>query len=255
MEYYIVFVFGAIIGSFLNVCIYRIPLGKSVVMPRSFCPFCEKTIAWYDNVPLLSFLILGAKCRNCEKPIAFRYFLVELVTAISGIGLLKYYFLTPDFFVYWAFVCSLIVVIFIDLEYQEIPDVISIPGIFAGMVFMTAFKLDGSGSYWWSFSNSVLGILVGGGSMFLLGVLGEFIFKKEALGGGDVKLMAMIGAFIGWKAVLLTFFMAPVVGSVVGIVMKIKFKKDMIAYGPYLSLAAIVSLLYGDRILKYLFRF
>ena len=125
MEYYIVFVFGAIIGSFLNVCIYRIPLGKSVVMPRSFCPFCEKTIAWYDNVPLLSFLILGAKCRNCEKPIAFRYFLVELVTAISGIGLLKYYFLTPDFFVYWAFVCSLIVVIFIDLEYQEIPDVIT----------------------------------------------------------------------------------------------------------------------------------
>jgi len=253
MEYSIIFMFGAIIGSFLNVCIYRLPLGKSVVFPRSFCPFCEKQIAWYDNIPLISFLLLRAKCRNCKAPIAFRYFLVEMLTALSGIWLLSYYQITPGFFIYWVFLCSLIVVIFVDIEHQEIPDVISIPGIFIGAALMTIFKLDGSTAYKWSFLNSLAGILIGGGSMFCLGMLGEFIFKKEALGGGDVKLMAMIGAFLGWKFVLLTFFMAPMLGSSVGLFMKIKYKKEIIAYGPYLSMSAIASLFYGDRILKYLF--
>lgn len=255
MEYLIAFIFGSIIGSFLNVCIYRIPLGKSIVFPNSFCPFCEKSIQWYDNIPLISFLVLKGKCRTCKRPIPFRYFIVELITALSTAGLLYYFSITPAFFIYWLFTCMLIVVIFVDIEHQEIPDVISIPGVFLGIILITAFRIDPSGEYVKAFLNSFLGALVGGGSMFLMGYIGEIIFKKEALGGGDVKLMAMIGAFIGWKLVLLTFFMAPLFGAGAGIFMKIRFRKEVIAYGPYLSLAALVSLIYGNRFLDYLFRY
>ncbi|MFH1837570.1 MAG: prepilin peptidase [Candidatus Omnitrophota bacterium] len=253
MEYAIVLIFGAIIGSFLNVCIYRLPLNKSIVGPRSFCPFCEKTIRWYDNVPLLSYIVLRGKCRRCSNPIAFRYFIVEGLTALLSAVLFYYFSLTAAFFVYWLFASSLMIVTFIDIEYQEIPDEISIPGIFVGIALVTFFKLDASGQHVPALINSALGVLAGGGSMFLLGMIGELIFRKEALGGGDVKLMAMIGAFLGWKLVLLTFFMAPIFGSIVGIFLKIKFKREIIAYGPYLSLAAIISLVCGDKILRYLF--
>jgi leader peptidase (prepilin peptidase)/N-methyltransferase len=168
-------------------------------------------------------------------------------------ALLYYFALTPKFFVYWFFSCALITIVAIDIEHQEIPDVISIPGIIIGLLLMTLLKLDGADVYLKSFFNSLFGILAGGGSMFLLGVVGELVFKKEALGGGDVKLMGMIGAFLGWKLVLLTFFMAPILGAGVGLFMKIRFRKEVIAYGPYLSLGALISLLYGDKILNYLF--
>ena len=252
-QYIIVFIYGALLGSFLNVCIYRLPLNKSIIKPRSFCPVCEKTIPWYDNIPLVSFIVLKAKCRKCQAPIPARYFIVELISAIAGVGLLFRYSLTPEFFVYWLFVLSLIVIMFIDIEHHEIPDVISLPGIILGFIAFSALKLDSSGTYIGAIINSALGILVGGGSMLLLGILGEIIFKKEALGGGDVKLMAMFGAFLGWKLVILTFFMAPLLGSGLAIVMKYKYKKDVIPYGPFLSIASIVSLLYGEKILEYLF--
>jgi leader peptidase (prepilin peptidase)/N-methyltransferase len=212
-----------------------------------------KPIKWFDNVPLISFIVLRRRCRSCGTPIPVRYFLVELVTALIGVALLYYFALTPKFFVYWFFSCALITIVAIDIEHQEIPDVISIPGIIIGLLLMTLLRLDGAGSYLKSFFNSLFGILAGGGSMFLLGVVGELIFRKEALGGGDVKLMGMIGAFLGWKLVLLTFFMAPVLGAGVGLFMKIRFRREVIAYGPYLSLGALISLLYGDRILNYLF--
>ncbi|MBD3425757.1 MAG: prepilin peptidase [Candidatus Omnitrophica bacterium] len=253
MKYFLVFVSGTIIGSFLNVCIYRIPLGKSVVWPGSHCTFCRKPIRWYDNIPLISYLILKGKCRNCGTPIPLRYFIVELVTALSGVLLLYYFSLSPAFFVYWFFTCSLIVIMAIDIEHQEIPDSVSIPGIVLGLVLATVFRLTGGGTYPGAFLDSVLGVLAGGGSMFVLGVVGELVFKKEALGGGDVKLMAMIGAFLGWKLVMLTFFMAPVLGAGVGLFMKLRFGKEEIAYGPYLSLGAFISLLYGEKILDYLF--
>ncbi|MFH1846402.1 MAG: prepilin peptidase [Candidatus Omnitrophota bacterium] len=253
MEYFIVFVFGAVSGSFLNVCVYRLPKGKSIVRPRSFCPSCETPVKWYDNIPLISFLVLRGKCRACSKPISFRYFLIELLTALASVFFFYHYSVGVSFFCYWLFLCMLIVVTFIDFEYQEIPDVISLPGILVGLALMTVFRLDGSQRYLGSFLNSFIGIIAGGGSMFLLGMFGELIFKKEALGGGDVKLMAMIGAFIGWKLVWLTFFIAPVLGAGVGIVLKLRFKQDVIAYGPYLSLAAIISLLWGREILGYFF--
>ncbi len=258
MGYVIIFIFGAIIGSFLNVCIYRIPLGKSIVSPRSFCLFCEKPIGWFDNVPLISFLLLKGRCRNCSRPIPIRYFLVELATALIGVVLLFYFssasgLPTVPFFIYWLFACALITMTVIDIEHHEIPDVISIPGIFVGIILFTLFRLDASGKMIESFINSLLGALSGGASMLVLGVVGEWIFRKEALGGGDVKLMTMIGAFLGWKLVLLTFFLAPVFGSGVGIFMKLKFHKEIIPYGPYLSLAALISLLYGKGVLSYLF--
>ncbi|MFH1411581.1 MAG: prepilin peptidase [Candidatus Omnitrophota bacterium] len=252
MEYLVVFIFGAIIGSFLNVCIYRMPLQRSVVLPRSFCPFCEKTIRWYDNIPLLSYVVLMGKCRHCRRTITFRYFIVEFLTAVSSAGLFYFFSLSAEFFIYWAFICGLIVVTFIDIEHQEIPDEISIPGIFIGLLAVPLLKYSQTGEFLPAIFDSLLGILAGGGSMFLLGMLGEFIFRKEALGGGDVKLMAMIGAFLGWKAVLLTFFIAPFFGSIVGMFLKIRFKREMIAYGPYLSLAAVISLVYGKEILGYL---
>ena len=255
MKFAIVFIFGAIIGSFLNVCIYRIPLGKSIVRPRSFCPFCEHPILWFDNIPLVSFLLLRGRCRYCRRSIPLRYFLVEFLTALSGMGLLFYFPPGIRFFIYWLFTCVLITVAVTDIEYQEIPDVISIPGIFIGMVLVTVFRLDGSDTYVRSFLNSALGILAGGGSMFLLGFFGELIFRKEALGGGDVKLMGMVGAFLGWKLALLTFFLAPVLGSGIGIFMKIRFKRERIAYGPYLAISALISLLYGNKILDYMFGF
>ncbi|MEA3490094.1 MAG: prepilin peptidase [Candidatus Omnitrophota bacterium] len=255
MEYFIVFVAGVIIGSFLNVCIYRTPLGKSIVRPRSHCPFCEHTIGWFDNIPLISFFLLRGRCRHCGRRIPLRYFLVEFVTAVSGIALLLYFSLSLEFFVYWFFTCVLIAVVGIDIEHQEIPDIITVPGIFIGVALMTVFRLDGSSVHLGSFMNSVLGVLAGGCSMFLLGVAGELVFRKEALGGGDVKLMGMIGAVLGWKLVLLTFFLAPLLGVGVGLFMKIRFRKEEIAYGPYLALGAMISLMYGNRILDCLFGF
>ncbi|MBD3296950.1 MAG: prepilin peptidase, partial [Candidatus Omnitrophica bacterium] len=252
IPYLIIFISGALIGSFLNVCIYRVPIGKSIVTPRSFCPFCENRIRWYDNLPLVSFLMLRGKCRDCGRPIPLRYPVVELLNALVWTFLYYSFGYGTRFFVYAAFSSALLVVAAVDLEHQEIPDIISIPGIFLGLFLMTFLRLDGSRTAVISFWNSFLGIVAGGGVMFLMGIAGEFIFKKEALGGGDVKLMAMIGAFLGWKLALLTFFAAPVLGAGVGLFMKLRFGEEVIPYGPFISLAALLSLLYGTDILRYI---
>jgi leader peptidase (prepilin peptidase) / N-methyltransferase len=253
MEYLIVFVFGAIIGSFLNVCIHRIPLGESIVFPGSHGIFCGEPIRWYDNIPLVSYLVLRGKCRNCSRPIPIRYFVVELVTALSAMCLLFFFSIGPRFFVYCFFVFALIVVTFIDIEHQEIPDVITLTGIPVGILAVTLFKLGSQATYSASFVDSVLGMVAGGGAMFLMGFFGEMIYRREALGGGDVKLMCMVGAFLGWKLVLLAFFLAPLFGAGVGVFMRIKFDKEVIPYGPYLAMGAVISLLFGEDILKYLF--
>lgn len=253
MEYVLIFVIGLCIGSFLNVCIYRVPRAKSIVRPRSFCPQCGKAIKWFDNVPLLSFIVLLGKCRNCGKRIPFRYPLVELLTALLGILLYWHFGPAAAFPAYWAFICALTAVTFIDLEFTEVPDVISLPGILAGIVFMTVFQIDGSTSALGSFLNSLAGMFVGGLMMFLLGVIGEWAFQKEALGGGDIKLMAMIGAFLGWKLVILAFFAAPLLGSGVALYMKFKYKTEALPYAPYLSLGALVTLLWGNKIIGFLF--
>jgi leader peptidase (prepilin peptidase)/N-methyltransferase len=151
------------------------------------------------------------------------------------------------------FAYILIIIVFVDIERQEVPDVLSIPGIPLGVVLVAVATAATGAPVGKALLNSALGVLAGGGSMFLLGIFGELVFKKESLGGGDVKLMAMIGAFIGWKLVLLTFFIAPILGLGVALFMKVKRNKEIIPYAPYLSLGAIVSLLYGEKILRYFF--
>ena len=251
MKFFLIFVLGAAIGSFLNVCIYRIPRGKSIVWPGSYCPGCGKPVRPFDNIPLISFLFLRARCRDCGFRIPVRYFFVELLTALSGIALLFYFPDHRSFFVYWLFTCLLIAIVFIDIEHQIVPDVLSIPGIFIGLILVSFFLNGKTGFSQEAFVNSLLGIFAGGGSIFFTGFLGELIFRREAMGGGDVKLMAMIGAFIGWELVLLTFFMAPVLGLGFALVARFKEKKREIPYAPHLAMGALISLLYGESILRY----
>lgn len=250
----IVFLVGAIIGSFLNVCIYRLPKNESIILPSSHCPNCKKNIPWYDNIPILSYLVLKGKCRFCKTKIHFRYFLVEVLTALLMLSLFIAFGLTSKFFAYSILVCGLIIATFVDFEIQEIPDQISIGGLIIGIVLSYAIPsifdeyLRPHGLL-----DSFLGVLAGGSSIYLMGFLGELVFKKEAMGGGDVKFMAMIGSFLGWKLVIFTFFLAPLFGAVVGIILKIKDGRNIIPYGPYLSLAALVSIFFGERILQFLF--
>ncbi|MEE8360406.1 MAG: prepilin peptidase [Candidatus Omnitrophota bacterium] len=247
-----IFVFGTIVGSFLNVCICRMPKKESIVKPRSHCPSCKKTIGWYDNIPLLSYILLGAKCRHCKVPISFRYFIVELITG-SLFFLFFYYFgLTLEFFIYSALSAALVVVSGVDFDIQEIPDEISLPGIPIGLALSFIFpQLMGQGTHLLGLAHSALGVLAGGGLIYLIGLLGEAIFKKEAMGGGDVKLMAMVGAFLGWKlALLAAFILAPLFGAVFGIIVKIKYKESLIPYGPFLSIATIISIVWGEKLIS-----
>jgi len=249
-----IFIIGSLIGSFFNVCIYRLPRGESIVFPRSHCAHCNHIIYWFDNIPFLSYLILRGKCRFCARPILFRYFLVEFLTAAILLVFYVFFGFTPKFFIMSLFAGALIISTFIDFEYQVIPDIITIPGIFIGLLASFLFpSILGMAKPSAAFLNSILGIIAGGGSIYAMGIFGKLIFKKEAMGGGDVKLMAMIGAFVGWKLALLIFFLAPFFGAVIGIIVKIKEKKDIIPYGPYLSIATVIAILWGGRILGYLF--
>jgi len=254
MDKIVVFIFGSIVGSFLNVCIYRLPKGRSVIIPGSHCPNCAQAIHWYDNIPILSYIFLCGEARCCKARISFRYLIVEVLTAAAFLVLFLTFGLTPKFFAYAAMVSGLIVATFVDFEIQEIPDEVSIGGLVIGLILAIAFpSILSEATRFNGFLNSFLGALAGGGMIYAMGMLGEFAFKKEAMGGGDVKLLAMIGAFIGWKFVVLTFFLAPVFGSVVGIILKIRYGKDIIPYGPYLSLAAVASIFFGERLLRSLF--
>ncbi|MFA4991078.1 MAG: prepilin peptidase [Candidatus Omnitrophota bacterium] len=255
MAYFFIFILGAVIGSFLNVCIYRIPRDESIVFPGSRCVSCKKPILWHDNIPLISYILLRGKCRACGSKISSRYFLVELISAVCFLILyvnfrMNYLFLS----VYSVITFALIVVAFIDLDFQIIPDRISIVGMFLGILLSAAFPILHGGFTWQSgLMNSALGALIGGGTIYLTGVLGEIVFKKESMGGGDVKLMAMLGAFLGWKAALLIFFLAPFLGTPAGLYLKFVKKQDIIPYGPYLSLASFIVILWGNRILGLLF--
>lgn len=266
INYIIVFVFGSIIGSFLNVCIYRMPLEKSVVSPRSYCPQCKKTIPWYDNIPMLSYIILLGRCRSCKARIPFRYFLVELFTAGLFLVLFKLYNFSLDFFIYAIFVSGLIVATFVDIQHRIIPDEISVGGIVVGLLLgaVKGLHFNPLAYGFRPLVQSLLGIIVGGGIIYLTGAIFNFFYfdvfkkplidgEKEAMGGGDVKLLAMIGAFLGWKAAILTFFLAPFFGAVIGIAHLLIKKDHTIPYGPFLSLAALISFFWLDTIINFLF--
>jgi leader peptidase (prepilin peptidase) / N-methyltransferase len=246
------FLLGSIIGSFLNVCIVRLPHEKSVVFPASHCVHCKKPIQWYDNIPLISYLILAGACRQCKKKISIRYFFVELITAVTFLLFYKYFGLTAILLPYLVMVSGFIVATFVDFEHRIIPDEVSIGGMIAGVIFSIFIpELHGQHTFWQGALWSIVGLLVGGGSIYLMGILGDVIFKKESMGGGDVKLMAMVGAFMGWKLALLTFFLAPFFGAIYGVAEKIRTKESTIAYGPFLVLGALLSLFKGEEILRW----
>ena len=254
MTIFFIFVIGAMAGSFMNVCIHRMPKKESIVMPPSHCPFCGKGINWFDNIPVLSYLILRGKCRSCTKHIPVRYLVIEIISGIIPVLLFLKFGISPKFFFLWYLTGALTVVSFIDLAIYEVPDEITISGIALGLgmafFFPGLFERAGNLS---SLLDSFLGVIAGGGLIYIIGFVGEFIFKKEAMGGGDVKLLAMIGAFLGWKLAILTFFLAPFLGFIPGIVIKIKKGESVMPYGPYLSLAALAAIFYGNVILEKIF--
>jgi leader peptidase (prepilin peptidase)/N-methyltransferase len=239
---------GLAFGSFLNVLIYRIPRKKSIVSPPSSCPGCANPIKFYDNIPLISYVILKGKCRHCQTKISLIYPLIELLTAFSAVLAVYIFGLTVQGFitVYLSFV--FIAVFFIDLEFTIIPDVFTLPGIIIG--FAVSF-IPGSFVSW---SESLIGIAVGGGAFILVGIIGELIFKKEALGFGDVKLAAMFGAFLGWQKLLLILLISSFFGSVIGVIYMYltskKGKSSYIPYGPFLVIGAWISIYLGDLIIK-----
>ena len=253
-ELIFVFIVGAIVGSFLNVCIHRLPRGESIVTPPSHCPGCNKVLPWHDNIPLLSFMLLGGRCRFCKAKIIWRYFIVELLTA--GIFLALYLFLglSVKFFFAVLFLSLLIVATFVDFEHEEIPDEVSVGGLILALILSAVFpKFMGASVAWAGFVKSLSGAIAGGASIYLVGVLGKVVFRRDAMGEGDVKLMAMIGAFLGVKLVILSFFIAPVFGSIFGVISRIRTGKETMPYGPFLSLSAVLAFLYGDNILRMLF--
>ncbi|MDD4203376.1 MAG: prepilin peptidase [Candidatus Omnitrophica bacterium] len=246
----IIVVFGLIIGSFLNVCIYRLPKGKSIVFPGSSCTKCGYKIKWYENIPVLSYIFLLGKCSKCKSRISIVYPIVEILTAALFLTLYLHYGLVPKMFIYFILFSSLIIASFIDFDIQEIPDVITLPGIVIGLLLAVIYPQMFDSTRLQALKESFVGVLVGGGSLLCLGLIGELLFKKEAMGGGDIKLLAMIGAFLGWQVALLTFFIAPFFGIFAGIAAKLKKGSEFIPYGPHIVFAAFMCLLWGEKILK-----
>jgi leader peptidase (prepilin peptidase)/N-methyltransferase len=238
--------FGAIVGSFLNVCIHRLPRQKSIVSPGSACPSCGRSLAWYDNIPILSYAVLGGRCRACGSRIAVRYPLVEAVTALL-FGLCWWQFGPGMLFVSRAvFAAALVALFAIDLEHHLLPNVITLPGIVVGFVFSLL------GPPGWL--DSLLGILVGGGILFAIAELYYRARHEEGLGMGDVKMLAMIGAFLGWKLAIVTLMMASVAGSVIGlglIAMRRGNMKYALPFGTFLALGAGLSATAGPDLLDW----
>jgi leader peptidase (prepilin peptidase)/N-methyltransferase len=235
------FVLGAVVGSFLNVIILRLPEEKSIVFPASHCPKCQHAIRVYDNIPLISYLFLKGRCRDCGGSISGRYPLVEGLTAILSLLIYWKFGLSLQYLCVFVFTCSLVVITFIDLDHQIIPDVISLPGIpvfFLAAVFVMNLP----------FLDAFLGFLIGGGVLYSVAFVYELITKREGMGGGDIKLLAMIGAFLGWQSLLFVLLISSFAGAAVGIAIMIAKGRDMkyaVPFGPFLSLGAIAYLFFG----------
>ncbi len=241
------FIFGAAIGSFLNVCIFRIPAKSSIIKPLSQCPHCHHPIRFYDNIPIVSFLLLKAKCRDCDGVISWRYPLVELITAIFALLLFIKFGLTLTFLVFFTFTAVLIVITFIDLDHQIIPDVLTLPGIpvfLLAAIFVVKVPWD----------EALIGLLVGGGVLFAIAFIYEFVSKREGMGGGDIKLLAMIGGFFGWKSLIFILLFSSFAGALVGVAAMIIKKQNMkyaVPFGPFLSAAAVAYIFFGDLFMRF----
>jgi leader peptidase (prepilin peptidase)/N-methyltransferase len=238
---------GLVVGSFLNVCIHRLPKGASLVWPGSGCPSCDLPIRWYDNLPLLSYALLRGRCRECKTRLSWRYPLVEALTGLLflltvwrfGLGLRSAFLL--------IFLCGLVVIAFVDFDHQIIPHAITLPGIPLGLV-ASVLTWDPSPR------DAAAGALVGAGLVYLIAVYAEVAFQRESMGGGDVNLLAMIGAFLGWRQALLSFFLAVGTGACLSLLLvatRVLSRKDRIPFGPFLALGAVVSVFEGDAVLDW----
>ena len=244
-----VFLAGLCIGSFLNVCIWRIPRDESIVWPGSHCPACGHPIAPWDNLPLLSWLILNGRCRHCRAPISPRYFLVELLTGalftalwlVHGVSVL-----TP---VYLLFAAALVMATFIDLDHLILPDRVTLGGMILGPVLSFALPaLQGQTDRLPALAHSLLGLALGYGLLWLVATLGRLILKRDAMGMGDWKLLGAIGACLGAQAVLFTIFVSSLTGTLLGLALfaaRRKALQSKIPYGPHLALAAVLWMLCG----------
>jgi len=245
-----IFMFGMCVGSFMNVCIYRLPVSKSIVHPRSMCPHCKTPIPFYDNIPVFSYILLRRKCRFCKSPIPFRYPVVELLGGLFSLGVFLKFGLSLEGLIYYIFIATLLVITFIDIDHQIIPDRITLPGIV--VFFLASFALPSI-----SLKDSLLGLLVGGGTLFLIGWSYSLITHKEGMGGGDIKLLAMIGVLIGWKGILFTIFTSSATGTIAGIIKMLHQRKNMklaIPFGPFLSIGAILYIFFGPQIIYWYFK-
>lgn len=251
MLHIISIIFGAIVGSFLNVCIYRLPREESIVFPGSHCPHCKISLRFYDNIPIISYILLRGKCRHCHHFISLQYPIIEGITALSFLFIFIHFGISLNSLIYFAFISALIVITVIDLYHQIIPDVLSLPGI--GIGLLASLVLPNI-TFW----ESLIGIISGGGILLLVASGYQWLFKREGMGGGDVKLLAMIGAFLGWKSVFLTIILSSFIGSFVGIILiliKGKNFKYAIPFGPFLSLGAVISLFYQSEIISWYLRY
>lgn len=242
LPYVAVFAFGLVIGSFLNVCIYRIPKGKSIVNPPSSCPGCNSQIKPIHNIPVLSYIMLGGRCDFCGAKISLIYPAIELLNAFAYVMVAARFGFNGQSALIMGLMSVFIVVTFIDLEHKIIPDGITLPGIVLGLLLgPLVFKI--------SFIDSLLGVIIGGGLFFLIAVV-----SRGGMGGGDIKLIAMMGGFFGWKAVLLTIFLGSAFGAAVGValmVFKGMHRKTPIPFGPFLVAGAVAAIFWGGGLLEW----
>jgi leader peptidase (prepilin peptidase)/N-methyltransferase len=270
MDVLLMFLIGLSVGSFLNVCIERLPLKASIITPRSRCPKCKEPIVWYDNIPLLSWFLLGGRCRNCRETISIRYPGVEALTAVISILLGLQYGLNVAWAVYLAFSSAMIVLILIDLDHRILPDVITLNGIWIGILLMlylkppsqlaeriyTAVGLGLPSTYVLALTASLAGILFGGGLLWIVREAFFLLRGIEGMGFGDVKMMAMVGAFLGLPLTLLTILLGSVLGSIIGLAVIALTGKERhyeLPFGTFLGGGAIVALLYGDDLIRVYF--
>lgn len=239
-------VFGALVGSFLNVCIYRLPIGKPIALARSACARCQRQLSWYENIPVLSYLVLGGRCRSCRQPISIRYPIVELLTAVMFAAAMWHYGPGPLLASRLIFGCMLIVLFAIDLEHHLLPNAITLPGIIVGLAFSV---INPPG--WVS---SLIGIAVGGGVLWAIAEGYYRLRHEEGLGMGDVKMLAMIGAFLGWQLTLVTLMMASFAGSIVGVGFIIAQRGGMkyaLPFGTFLAMGAVLAAVVGQDLLTW----
>ena len=238
-------IFGLIVGSFLNVVIYRLPLHQSIAYPASHCSQCGQKIRAYDNIPVISFILLRGRCRSCHERIPLRYPLVELITGLIAAVLYLRYGLTVELAAFFLLSAGLVAIAFIDLDHGIIPNTLSYPGTIAGLVFSFFLRTNTPLA-------AVAGILAGAGILFATAFLYKAATGVEGMGMGDVKLMAMIGAFLGWQAALFTIILSALIGALAGVGLVVfagKGRKFAMPYGPFIAAAALVYLFYGQPLI------